>query len=144
LVLLRAAQLTRAKFGRRNPLSLSVTVAYHLYATSVGGFEIPVSVTVGPGFTIWHGFGIVINKGSVIGADVAMRHGVTIGDDGRRPGCPVIEDGVEIGTGATIIGPIRIGAGAKIGAHALVLDDVPAGGRARAPRAEIDAARSAE
>jgi serine acetyltransferase len=136
LVLFRLAQAARARLGRRNPLALLCAVVYHGYAVCVVGIEVPVSATVGPRFTIWHGFGVVINKGVVIGADVAIRHGVTIGDDGTRDGCPVIEDGVEIGTGATVIGPIRVGAGARIGAHALVLDDVPAGGRARAPRAE--------
>lgn len=144
LVMLRLAQATRERWGRRNPLALLAAVAYHAYATSVAGLELPISATVGPRLTIWHGFGIVINKGSVIGADVKIRQGVTIGDDGRRPGCPVIEDGVEIGVGASVIGPIRIGRGAKIGAHALVLDDVPAGGRARSPRAQIEGPASAD
>jgi serine acetyltransferase len=144
LVLFRLAQATRRRLGRRHPLALATALLHHAFATAVVGFELPVSVAVGPGLTIWHGFGIVVNSGSTLGANVALRHGVTIGDDGRRPGCPVIEDGVEIGTGATVLGAIRVGANARIGAHALVLDDVPANGRARAPRAEIDSPRSAE
>lgn len=144
LVLFRLAQATRRRLGRRHPLALATALLHHAFATAVVGFELPVSVAVGPGLTIWHGFGIVVNRGSTLGANVALRHGVTIGDDGRRPGCPVIEDGVELGTGATVLGAIRVGANARIGAHALVLDDVPANGRARAPRAEVDSPRSAE
>lgn len=144
LVLFRAAQAARARLGRKHPIALAVASLHHIFATIVVGCELPVSVVVGPRLRIWHGFGLVINSGSVLGADVALRHGVTIGDDGRSPGSPVIEDGVEVGTGATIIGPIRVGTGARIGAHALVLRDVEAGGRARAPQAEIDAPRSAE
>lgn len=140
LVLFRFAQGLRSRLGRRNPIALAAAVLHHAWATLAVGCELPVSATVGPRFTIWHGFGLVLNSGVVLGADVSVRHGVTIGDDGRSPGCPVIGDGVEIGTGASVLGAIRVGAGARIGAHALVVDDVPPGGRAVGQRAEIRAA----
>jgi serine O-acetyltransferase len=78
---------------------------------------------------VWlpHPYGITIHCGAVIGRNVVLMQQVTIGgryDDNRAP---VIEDDVFIGAGARIIGPIRVGRGAKIGANAVVFKDVPPG-----------------
>jgi serine O-acetyltransferase len=62
-----------------------------------------------------------------IGAGVAIAPFVTIGLRAGNLQGPTIEDGAEIGTGAKLIGPIRVGAGARVGANAVVVDDVPAG-----------------
>ncbi|MCR4566821.1 MAG: hypothetical protein K5769_02145 [Pseudobutyrivibrio sp.] len=68
---------------------------------------------------------IVVHTDAVIGNDVTIRQGSVVGTNGR--GVPVIEDGVDIGAGAAVIGPITVGKGAVIGANAVVTHDVPAG-----------------
>jgi serine O-acetyltransferase len=84
-------------------------------------------VVLEPGVYFPHGQ-VVIDGITVVGGNVAVRPWVTIGlKEGSFNG-PVIEDYVQIGTGAKIVGPVRIGQGALIGANAVVLDDVPARG----------------
>ena len=89
--------------------------------------EIHPGVKVGRRLFIDHGIGVVIGETSEIGDDVTLYQGVTLGgtslDKGKRH--PTLEDGVIVGSGAQILGPIVIGAGARIGANAVVLDDVP-------------------
>ena len=92
------------------------------------GIDLPCETQVGRRLVIEHFGGIVISGDSVIGDDVTLRHGVTLGL--RRTGvsgAPVIGNHVDIGAGAKILGPVSIGAGAVIGANAVVLCDVPAG-----------------
>jgi serine acetyltransferase len=136
LTLFRFAQQMRQRFGRRHPLAIAVSLLYRAVGEVVMGCEIPVSVTAGPRLTVWHGFGLVVHPTAVLGADVTLRHGVTLGNKGVGV-APVLEDGVIVGVGASILGPVTIGTGASIGAHALVLRDVPAGASVRAAEAEI-------
>jgi serine O-acetyltransferase len=75
----------------------------------------------------YEGLAIVIHEAAVIGDRVVIAPGVTIGGTGTSVGVPVIEDDVHLGTGAKILGPIRIGRGARIGANAVVLSNVPEG-----------------
>lgn len=92
------------------------------------GVDLPCETRVGRRLVIEHFGGIVVSGDSVIGNDVTLRHGVTLGL--RRtgvPGAPVIGHGVDIGAGAKILGPVHIGDGAVIGANAVVLCDVPPG-----------------
>ncbi len=77
----------------------------------------------GPGFVLIHSIGVVINGTVRGGAGVKLEHQVTIGAEKRQS--PVLGDGVFVGAGAKIIGPVTIGAGAKIGANAVVVKDVP-------------------
>lgn len=108
-------------------LCLPYLVLYRLCIEWILGIELPQKTKIGPGLVIWHGQGLVINDSSILGANVQLRHNVTIGNREFYGPCPVIEDDVEIGAGAVILGPIRIGKGAKIGAAAVVLQDVPEG-----------------
>lgn len=82
-----------------------------------------------------HTNGIVINVRARIGYNCEIFQQVTIGE--MKGGCPVIGNGVSIGPGAKILGPVTIGDGARIGANALVITDVPAGGRAYAAPADV-------
>ena len=93
------------------------------------GIEIHPGATIGHGLFIDHGAGVVIGETCVIGNDVLIYHGVTLGGTGKVSGKrhPTVCDGVIIGTGATVLGDIKIGTDAKIGAGALVLKDVPDG-----------------
>jgi serine O-acetyltransferase len=84
--------------------------------------------TIGEGLYIGHIGGVIISQYAVIGKNCDISHRVTIGVAAMgRQGAPVIGDDVYIGTGATLIGNIRVGDGAKIAANTLVVDDVPDG-----------------
>ena len=78
----------------------------------------------GPGLVLIHSTGIVINGAVRGGRNVLLEHQVTIGAERRH--APVLGSDVFVGAGAKIIGPVTIGDGAKIGANAVVVDDVPA------------------
>ena len=92
------------------------------------GIEIHPGATIGRRVFIDHGMGVVIGETAVIGDDCTLYHGVTLGgtswNKGKRH--PTLEQGVVIGAGAKILGPITIGAQAKIGSNAVVVKDVPA------------------
>ncbi|GAU03430.1 serine O-acetyltransferase [Burkholderia stabilis] len=96
------------------------------------GVEIPVQTRIGKGLTLFHGTGLVINGFCVIGERCVLRHGVTIGNtlraDGSTSGVPTVGDDVEFGASSIALGDIRIGSGARIGAGAVVIRDVPDGG----------------
>jgi serine O-acetyltransferase len=96
------------------------------------GIEIHPGATIGRRFFIDHGMGVVIGETAEIGDDVTLYHGVTLGgtswNKGKRH--PTLEDGVVVGAGAKVLGPITMHAGAKIGSNAVVVKDVPAGATA--------------
>ncbi|GBG01415.1 serine acetyltransferase [Azospira sp. I13] len=96
------------------------------------GIEIHPGATIGRRFFIDHGMGVVIGETAVIGDDVTLYHGVTLGgtswNKGKRH--PTLENGVVIGAGAKVLGPITMGAGAKVGSNAVVVRDVPGGATA--------------
>ncbi len=92
------------------------------------GIEIHPGATIGRRVFIDHGMGVVIGETAVIGDDCTLYHGVTLGgtswNKGKRH--PTLEQGVVIGAGAKVLGPITVGKGAKIGSNAVVVKDVPA------------------
>ena len=137
LVLFRLSQYLAKRGCGYSTAAKCVAALYRSYGLYLSNFELPVATRVGPRLVVWHGYGTVIHPSAVIGADVCLRQQVTIGNRGSGVECPVIEDGVDIGVGATILGPVHIGAGASIGAHCLVTFDVPAGARVRAPRSAL-------
>lgn len=103
------------------------------------GIEIHPGARIGPGLFIDHGMSVVIGETSIVGRDVTMYHGVTLGGTGRvaTKRHPTVGDDVLIGAGAKVLGPVEIGSGAKIGAGAVVLDDVPEGCTAVGIPAEV-------
>jgi serine O-acetyltransferase len=93
------------------------------------GIEIHPAATIGRRLFIDHGSGVVIGATAEIGNDVTLYHGVTLGGTALT-GCkrhPTLGDGVIVGAGAKILGPILVGSHARIGANAVVLADVPEG-----------------
>lgn len=91
------------------------------------GIDLPCEVQIGRRLVIEHFGGIVISGDTVLGDDVVIRNGVTIGlKHTNNPGAPVIGNRVDIGTGAKILGSITIGDDVVIGANAVVLQDIPA------------------
>lgn len=107
-------------------MPFSLLYKWLFFRMKARGIELPCEAEVGPGFRIDHQGGIVISGYAKIGARCVVRNGVTIGlarpDD---PAAPVIGDDVDIGTGAKLLGRIRIGDRVKIGANAVVLTDIP-------------------
>ena len=96
------------------------------------GIEIHPGATIGRRVFIDHGMGVVIGETAIIEDDCTLYHGVTLGgtswNKGKRH--PTLKQGVVIGAGAKILGPITIGRGAKIGSNAVVVKDVPAKAKA--------------
>jgi serine O-acetyltransferase len=93
------------------------------------GIEIHPGATIGRRFFIDHGMGVVIGETAEIGDDVMIYHDVTLGGRSlrRTKRHPTIGDGVVIGAGARVLGPVVVGKGAQIGANAVVVRDVPDG-----------------
>jgi serine O-acetyltransferase len=94
---------------------------------SVTGIEIHPAARVGAALFIDHGMGVVIGETAELGDNVTVYQGVTLGGTGFATGKrhPTVQDNVTIGSGAKLLGPITIGHGAKIGANAVVIHDVP-------------------
>jgi serine O-acetyltransferase len=99
-----------------------------------GGIDIHPGARIGRRFFIDHGSGVVIGETAEIGDDVMLYHLVTLGSVGwwtdvrREPGAkrhPSLGDGVVVCTGASVLGPVEIGPGSRIGAHAVVLTSLP-------------------
>lgn len=96
------------------------------------GIEIHPGATIGRRFFIDHGMGVVIGETAEIGDDVTLYHGVTLGGTSWKAGKrhPTLGNGVVVGAGAKILGPIHVGDGAIIGSNAVVVKDVPDGATA--------------
>ncbi|MFL5885166.1 MAG: serine O-acetyltransferase [Thermoleophilaceae bacterium] len=92
------------------------------------GVEIHPAAAIGCGLFIDHGAGVVIGETADIGDNVTLYQGVTLGGTGFARGKrhPTVEDDVVVGSGAKLLGPIRVGRGSKVGANSVVIHDVPA------------------
>jgi serine O-acetyltransferase len=105
------------------------------------GAEIEFSAQIGPGLHIAHPVGIVIGRGTVIGKDATIYQGVTCGIRSRGAGparnYPHIGDGVVLFARSSVLGGITVGSYSVIGAHALIVRDVPGGAVARGAEATI-------
>ena len=98
----------------------------------ITGIEIHPGAKIGKRFFIDHGMGIVIGETAIIGDDVMMYHGVTLGGHGwwvDKKGSkrhPTIGNNVTLGMGCKVLGPVVVGNNSKIGAEAMIIKDVPA------------------
>ncbi|PAJ74299.1 serine O-acetyltransferase [Pseudoalteromonas sp. NBT06-2] len=93
------------------------------------GVEIHPGANIGKRCFIDHGMGVVIGETAIIGDDVTLYHGVTLGGTSWKPGKrhPTLENDVVVGAGAQILGPINIGKGAKIGSNSVVVKSIESG-----------------
>jgi serine O-acetyltransferase len=96
-------------------------------ARSLTGVEIHPAAQIGRRFFIDHGMGVVIGETAEVGDDVMLYHGATLGGRSmdRVKRHPTVGDGVVIGAGARVLGPVQIGDGSQVGANAVVVADVP-------------------
>ncbi len=99
------------------------------FARFLTNVDIHPGATIGQRFFIDHGAGVVIGETAEIGDDVTLYHGVTLGGTSWSPGKrhPTLENGVLVGAGAKILGPITVGESARVGANSVVISDVPPG-----------------
>lgn len=113
----------------------------HLY-----GAEIHWNAEIAPGVCIVHGNGLVLSHGSVIGPNCLLFQNVTLGESmhggSRQVGSPTLKADVHVMPGAIVLGPIVVGAGSKIGANAVVDQDIAAGSVVRSPASEVFARRA--
>jgi serine O-acetyltransferase len=119
------------QWSKFSPLRLAARIL-HRWAQAKAGMDLSSGLRAGPGLLLVHGWGIVVNKDAHIGSNVTLFNGVVIGrkdtisSTGRETEYPVIGDDVWIGPHAVIIGGIRIGDGAIVGAGSIVTKEVPA------------------
>lgn len=121
-VLYRTQEWLGARFGKVAGLPP------HILNKWFNGCVIGIGARFEPGFVLIHPVGVVINASVKGGRDVWLESSVVIGDN--RGGSPVLGSGVFVGSGAKVIGRVDVGDGARIGANAVVLKDVPAGATA--------------
>jgi serine O-acetyltransferase len=99
------------------------------FARLITSVDIHPGATIGSGLFIDHAIGVVIGETTIIGNDVTLYQGVTLGGTSLAKGKrhPTLGDGVIVGSGAKVLGPIEVGHGARIGANSVVVRDVPEG-----------------
>lgn len=112
---------------------LAAEVLWRLNVTLTGA-DIHPGAEIGGGFKVVHTTGLTIARGTKVGSDVMILHGVTLGGSGRSyidpgfaDGPPTIGDGTQIWAGAKVLGPITVGRGCHIGANAVLGHDLPDG-----------------
>ncbi|HEU4581224.1 MAG TPA: HAD-IIIC family phosphatase [Polyangiaceae bacterium] len=126
----------------KNPLLRApCTVAYRALEKGIeifGGITLPYTTKLGRRVRLWHHGGMIIGA-RAIGNDVHIRQNTTIGvaQTWRDDDLPIIEDGADIGCGASILGPVVVGRNAKLGANAVVLEDIPEGATAMGNPAQV-------
>jgi serine O-acetyltransferase len=138
-----AYRLAHRLYGWRVPL---IPRAVSQLVRMLTGIEIHPGAVIGRRCFIDHGMGVVIGETAAVGDDVMLYHGTTLGSkgwwtDGDRldKRHPTVGDRVVVGTGASILGPVTVGHDSVIGAHALVLQDIPAHSCVRVAEVEVSA-----
>ncbi|MEO5319278.1 serine acetyltransferase [Arthrobacter sp. CC3] len=127
LLLFRIAQLgKRLPFAGRAArlVSIPFVLPYLLYSRFGLSFDVPPSTQLGPRCRVYHAHGIVINASTIIGSDVVLRHGTTLGSRVSGSDAPKIGSNVEMGANVMVLGDVKIGDGSVIGAGSLVLEDL--------------------
>jgi serine O-acetyltransferase len=115
------------RFYKRR-MYVTARVISHI-ARILTGIEIHPGAKIGKRLFIDHGFGVVIGETAEVGDDVLLYQGVTLGGTGKERGKrhPTVGDRVVVGTGASVLGNIRLGNDSRVGAGAVVVQSVPAG-----------------
>ena len=127
LVLFRLAQEVRTWSGPARWAGVPLAALYYLLVEWGLGIELNPKSRIGSALRIYHGVGLVIHEGAVIGKNCILRQSTTIGAKTGPDDCPVLGDGVDVGAHAVLLGRIHIGSGARIGAGSVVVRDVAPG-----------------
>jgi serine O-acetyltransferase len=125
LAALRSCHKLRGRQGPLARLRLFVSKRRVQFWCVITGADIPTTTTLGGGLMLPHPNGLVFHRDVIIGVNCMIMQQVTIGQLADGP-VPRLGNGVYVGAGAKILGPVTIGDNAAIGANAVVLDDVPA------------------
>lgn len=132
---------SRSRSGPSRVLIGIVHRILHQAIRSLYGTDIHADATIGRRVRVAHHVGVVVGAHAVIGDDVILRQSVTLAGvdhtQGHADGHPTVGNGVQVGAGAVLAGPIVVGDGAVIGPGAVVLTDIPAGATALAPPARV-------
>jgi putative colanic acid biosynthesis acetyltransferase WcaB len=127
----RLAQICGGGSKLRFWLTSPYLVLYRIVVEWLLGIELHWNLEIGPGLRIYHGYALVLHPETRLGRDCILRHGTTTGlreaAPGESSGAPVLGDRVNVGPGCMLLGPIRVGDDAVIGAGSVVTRDVPAG-----------------
>ncbi len=121
---IRRYQYWRARRGLFSSIPCNWLIISHRFWSVITGADIPLTCQIGGGLLIPHPNGIVIHPDAAIGVNCLIFQQVTLGIR-SGPGVPIIGGHVDIGAGAKILGPVRIGDHTRIGANAVVTKDVP-------------------
>mgnify|MGYP003582388781 CR=1 FL=1 len=129
-LLLPAAQLMLAyrlsHWLVANPLTVPLSQIVYLISRVIFASDIHPRAKIGKNTHFAHHFNIAIGPTAVVGEGCKIFNGVTLGDDGKQANaCPTVGDHVLLGTGAKIIGPIKIGSHSVVGANSVVIKDIP-------------------
>jgi len=103
-------------------------VVYRVLVEWLLGIELHWKLEIGPGLRIFHGYGLVVHPATRLGADCTLRHTTTLGVVGGSLEAPRLGDRVDVGCHVVVLGGVEVGNDAVLGAGAVVLRDVPAGG----------------
>lgn len=130
LILFRIAQICRNTKKPFFYILIPYLIFYRILVEWILGIELPWNTKIGKGLSLFHGQGLVVNDGTIIGENCTLRHNTTIGNkqlqNGKFSNAPIIHDNVDIGSNVVIIGPLIIGEGSIIGAGSVVTKDVEA------------------
>jgi len=127
LLLYRTAQAVQRQPAPLRWLGAPLVAMYVYLIEWEMGIELNLKSRIGPGLRLYHGPGLVIHEKVVIGKNCVLRHCTTLGMKNGPDDCPVIGDRVDIGCNTVVMGRIRVGDGAVIGAGSVVLHDVAPG-----------------
>lgn len=136
LASIRSYQRYAARSGPLATIGRRIARYRHRFWSIVTGAEIPLTTRIGGGLVMPHPNGIVMHADTVIGPNCLIMQNVTLGSNVKDT-APRIGGHVDLFAGACVLGPVTIGDHARVGALALVLDDVPAGATVVGPRAQI-------
>ncbi len=102
---------------------------FSFVSRTLSNVDIHPGARIGRRFFIDHGAGVVIGETAIIGDDCTLYHGVTLGGTSWNPGKrhPTLGNGVMVGAGAKVLGPLELGDGVRVGANSVVVESVPAG-----------------